>query len=468
MSMTTLFSAVDLTVLPFWLLMIAAPRWRVTARLVRSPLIFLAPIAAYAALVVPRLAAVLPVVARPELDPVRALLGSPLGATAAWAHFLAFDLFVGRWIYLDARERNLPARLVSPILFATLMLGPLGLLAYLGVRAMRDSRAGAAVRDLVRQGREGSPSLMRLAAGSVALLGVALVAQLLDPRLVLGASVWAKPAKFGASVALTALTLALLLRHLDVPARGRRRAVALISWLTGLELLLITLQSIRGVPSHFNAATLFDGAVFTAMGIGIAIVTLSIGYLAYRAFRTPFAADRALGWGIRLGLVTMVLGASLGGIMPPPTAAQKAQLAAGEHPALLGAHTVGAPDGGPGLPVTRWSTDHGDLRVPHFVGLHALQLLPLAGWLIGRRRRRDGAALTVIAGAGYLGFATTALVEALRGRPLLSPDGVTLALASATLVTCALAAGVVLGRARPSARRHVPDARRLLGATERT
>jgi hypothetical protein len=443
--MDTVFSAANLTVLPFWFLMIALPRWGVTARLVSSAWIFVAPIAVYAALVVPGLASVLPVVARPELDPVRALLGSPLGATAAWAHFLAFDLFVGRWIYLDARGRGLSAWIVSPILLATLLLGPLGLLAYLGARAYRDSRAGARLRALARQTTEASRPLVTLAIASLGLLVVALVAQLFDPRQVLGASVWAKPAKFGASVALTGFTLALLLRHLDVPARGRRVAVALISWMTGLELVLIAMQSIRGVPSHFNAATPFDIVVFAAMGIGITIVTVAIGYLGYRAFRTRFP-NNALGWGIRLGIVTMLFGSAIGGMMPRPTAAQKAQLAAGEHPALVGAHTVGAPDGGPGLPATRWSTEHGDLRVPHFVGLHALQLLPLAGWLIGRRRRSGGAALTAIVGAGYFGLTATALLEALRGRPLLSPDAVTLTLAVAVVFGCAIAAAVVMVR----------------------
>ncbi len=298
---------------------------------------------------------------------------------------------------------------------------------------------------------------MRLAVGSLALLVVALLAQLVDPRQVLGASVWAKPAKFGASVALTAVTLALLLRQITVPARGRRWAVGLISWLTGLELVIITLQSLRGVPSHFNAATPLDVALFAIMGIGIAVVTLAIGYIGYRAsFRTPFA-NRALGWGIRLGLATMLFGSSIGGLMPSPTVAQRAQMAAGERPTLIGAHSVGAPDGGPGLPVTHWNRASGDLRVPHFIGMHALQLLPLAGWLIGRRRRRDGAALTVIAAGGTFGLTATALVGALRGRPLLSPDAVTLALALATVAACAIAAVVVVVRARASARRHVPD-----------
>ena len=95
--------------------------------------------------------------------------------------------------------------------------------------------------------------------------------------------------------------------------------------------------------------------------------------------------------------------------------------------------------------MTRWSTAHGDLRVSHFLGLHALQLLPLAGLLLGRRRRGDGAALTIVVGAGYLGLTAVALVEALRGRPLLAPDAVTLALATLVLATCAAAAAIVVG-----------------------
>lgn len=449
MPIDALFSLANLTVMPFWLLMIAAPRWRITTRIVGSPLISLTAMGIYAALVVPRLGDLLPIVARPDLPSVRALLGTPLGATAAWAHFVAFDLFVGRWIYLDAGRRGVRPLVVGPILLATLLLGPLGLLAYLGLRAVRDSRASIALGRLIGGAVEASPSLRRLVVGSVALLAAALVAQLFDHRNVLGASVWAKPAKFGASVALTGLTLGLLLRHIDMPARARRWALGLISSLIGLELALITLQSVRGVPSHFNAATPFDVAVFATMGAGIAIVTLAIGYLGYHAFRARFS-DPALGWGIRLGIVTMLFGSCLGGVMTSPTAAQRAQIAAGAHPALVGGHTVGASDGGPGLPGTRWSTEHGDLRVPHFLGLHALQLLPLAGWIIGRRRQRDGASLTIIAGAAYFGLTATALAEALRGRPLFSPDGLTLALGGSVLAISitAVVVQVVRGRRR--------------------
>lgn len=134
--MELIFSLSSLTVMPFWLLMIVAPHWRITRRLLESPLVALPPALIYAALVLPRVGEVLPAVLRPELAGITALLGAPAGATIAWAHFLAFDLFVGRWIYLDSRERGVSAWLMAPILFLTLMLGPIGLALYLGLRAL--------------------------------------------------------------------------------------------------------------------------------------------------------------------------------------------------------------------------------------------------------------------------------------------------------------------------------------------
>jgi hypothetical protein len=88
----------------------------------------------YVILVVPGLLNVLPTLLQPTLESVSALLGKPEAALIGWIHFLVFDLFVGRWIYLESRERNLSVWLISPILFLTLMLGPAGLLAYLTVR----------------------------------------------------------------------------------------------------------------------------------------------------------------------------------------------------------------------------------------------------------------------------------------------------------------------------------------------
>lgn len=128
------FDASFLLVAPFWLLMIVLPAWRVTQRVVASPWIAAPAAALYLALVLPGLPATLAVVARPSLEAIAPLLGTPEGATVAWVHFLAFDLFVGRWVYLDARARRVPAWVTSPLLFLTLMLGPVGLLAYLAGR----------------------------------------------------------------------------------------------------------------------------------------------------------------------------------------------------------------------------------------------------------------------------------------------------------------------------------------------
>jgi hypothetical protein len=76
-----------------------------------------------------------PAVSTPTLTGVAALLGSPAGAIIAWVHFLAFDLFVGRWIYLDSQERHISAWLMAPVLFLTLMVGPAGFLLYVFIRS---------------------------------------------------------------------------------------------------------------------------------------------------------------------------------------------------------------------------------------------------------------------------------------------------------------------------------------------
>jgi hypothetical protein len=132
--MDILFSLSGLLVMPIWLAMILLPGWSVTRRALASPLVALAPALLYVVLVMPRILEILPLVIRPELHTIATLLGTPGGATIAWIHFLAFDLFVGRWVYLDARERKISAFVSSPILFFVLMLGPLGFVLHLLAR----------------------------------------------------------------------------------------------------------------------------------------------------------------------------------------------------------------------------------------------------------------------------------------------------------------------------------------------
>lgn len=128
---------------PFWALMILLPGWSWTRRIIASPLIVVPVLVIYAALVLPHLGTVLPAVTSPTLAGVRDLLGSANGAAAGWAHMIAFDLFVGRWAWLDSRDRGIPALVMAPVLLLTILFGPLGLGAYLAVRLRWPRRSDA-------------------------------------------------------------------------------------------------------------------------------------------------------------------------------------------------------------------------------------------------------------------------------------------------------------------------------------
>jgi hypothetical protein len=130
----TIFSLTFLLTSPFWAMMILAPRWRWSQRIIGSPYIVLPAALLYVILVIPALREALPLLAAPTLENIAGLLGSEAGATIGWIHFLAFDLFVGRWAYLDAQKRRISHWLMAPTLFFILMLGPLGFSLYLLVR----------------------------------------------------------------------------------------------------------------------------------------------------------------------------------------------------------------------------------------------------------------------------------------------------------------------------------------------
>jgi hypothetical protein len=138
-----LFGLTFVVVAPFWALMILVPGWSWTRRIIGSPLIVLPALVIYALLVLPELGEIFPAVASPSLDGIRELLGTATGAAAAWAHMIAFDLFVGRWAWLDSRDRGVPALVMAPVLLLTVLLAPLGLAVYLAIRPRwrRDANA---------------------------------------------------------------------------------------------------------------------------------------------------------------------------------------------------------------------------------------------------------------------------------------------------------------------------------------
>ncbi len=284
----------------------------------------------------------------------------------------------------------------------------------------------------------------------VALAG-AFVGLAVDPRTISGVPAWLKPAKFAASIALYAFTLAWIFSLIPQWTRTRLIVGRMTTVVMVLEMAIISLQAFRGVPSHFNVATIFDGVLLTVMGAAIVVQTFSSVAVAFALWRQRLA-DRALGWALRLGMTITIVGALSGGLMTKPTHQQLEAARAGTAMTVAGAHTVGAPDGGPALPGTGWSTDHGDLRVPHFLGLHALQALPIVALVLGRRRVSDAVRvrLTLTASASYAALFGILLSQALRGQPVLAPDPLTIALLGIWAVGTAAAAAAVTLRVRPA------------------
>ena len=262
----------------------------------------------------------------------------------------------------------------------------------------------------------------------VAALAAFLAGLRLDPRVITGAPAWLKPAKFAASTAIFMFTLAWMFSYLPGWPRLRRTVGWIAAATLVLEVVLIAFQAWRGKTSHFNVGTRLDATVFAVMGTAILVQTASSVAVTMALWRQPFA-DRAFGWALRLGMVIAILGASTGGLMTRPTAAQLADARARQRMAVFGAHTVGAADGGPGLPGTGWNLRHGDLRVPHFVGLHAMQMLPLMALLLVGRSAADTrrVRLVWVAGASYFALFALLLAQALRGEALAAPSPVTMA-----------------------------------------
>jgi hypothetical protein len=244
----------------------------------------------------------------------------------------------------------------------------------------------------------------------VLLLVVSTLLSISDTRQILGLNPWIKPMKFMTSITIFLWTVAWFMPETEPHPRARAFVRWTIAIAMTVEIILIVMQSVRGTTSHFNHATAFDDIVFGIMGLGVLLNTAAMVLFLWIIRRDTPPSRAGYIWGIRFGVALFLLASLQGGL-------------------IVGndAHTVGAPDGGPGLPFVNWSTRHGDLRIAHFFGMHAMQALPLLGFFLDRSTytRGDkplGLSRNVVIAVSILWLAVTAglLVIAMRGRPLLS------------------------------------------------
>lgn len=220
---------------------------------------------------------------------------------------------------------------------------------------------------------------------------------------ILGINSLYKPMKFALSIWAYAWTMDWLLPYLDRP-----RVIKIYSCMAvvtlSFEQWAITSQALAGQLSHFNRSSVYGIVLFALMGVFILTFTIWTGWITVLFFRQrAFSIPTPIVWGVRAGLVCFVVFSLFGGYI-----------------SSLPGHTVGAADGGPGLPFVNWSRVAGDLRIAHFLGIHGLQVLPLLGYCVSRYGHPRMASRWVMVGSVlYVGFVVFVLITALLGKPLI-------------------------------------------------
>jgi len=246
--------------------------------------------------------------------------------------------------------------------------------------------------------RDGSEACGLVGLLHFILLACVLIAMYFDHREILGLNIWMKPAKFFLSTGLYLWTLGWLLNYVEAPIVARSSLGTIASIIMMFENVGVFGQAIRGERSHFNFTSGLNSGVYALMGILIVINTILLVVLLWWFMTNAAPMPAGALWGCRLGVLLAVLASIEGGFIVQNLA-----------------HTVGLKDGGPGLPVLNWSTQAGDLRVSHFIGLHGLQVLPLGGFFLSEIGASAG--VFILALFHYGAFALTFL-QAVAKKPL--------------------------------------------------
>lgn len=242
-----------------------------------------------------------------------------------------------------------------------------------------------------------SPLLYWFGLSNLALAMILILISLVRPIEFAGVNAWHKAIKFALSIGILSLTMDWFNAYLPQENGLRIGNWILVLSLT-FEIIYITWQAARGQASHFNISTPLYSFLYGLMALGATLATLCVAYSGVLFFRGDFPAlDPAYLWAIRLGILIFVIFSFEGFAMGATLS-----------------HHVGDAAGGKSIPFLNWSMKAGDLRVAHFVGMHALQVLPLLAKFVLRDTR-----FVVVAAILYLLLAAFILLQALQAKPAL-------------------------------------------------
>jgi hypothetical protein len=204
---------------------------------------------------------------------------------------------------------------------------------------------------------------------------------------------WYKPFKFAFSTFLFAWAMAWYCYYL--PSFNINYFNWSIIILLGFEIVYIAIQAGKGQLSHYNLSTPFYAVLYGMMALAATLVTIYTAYVGILFFRYDFPIlPNYYLWAIRLGIVIFVVFSFEGFVMGSKLT-----------------HTIGGEDGGAGIPLLNWSTKFGDPRIAHFIGMHALQVLPILSFYLLKSTK-----VTITISILYLLLAVFTLIQALQGK----------------------------------------------------
>jgi hypothetical protein len=276
-------------------------------------------------------------------------------------------------------------------------------------RAVVQTLSPSAVRGFFRELDATDPVLSRLGWALLLVVPIFAALAMFLPAGSATVNPWIKPIKFSMSFSTFASTISLLLLALRIPKWQLTLVRRAIAASVAMEILSLAAQAWRSAY-HLAGQSLLDTSLAQVTNSMVMVNTAIICWMLalFCANRVhPDKIDWPMVSAIRYSIMIFLAGNAIGGYM-----------------LARGSHTVGAADGGAGLPFVNWSVIGGDLRIAHFIAIHAIQIVPLFAYILAQmspilpvKHRRIAAGALALA----VSFAVGAtFVQAALGHPLLS------------------------------------------------